>query len=119
MSRGGAKPITRQRSTWQPMPSDEAMPWLRWYHRRLGGGTLVAAVATPDGPEAEWHLSISFRDHRGKLTRYPTWDEIVHARELLLPDDLAFKIVLPRRLEYVALHDTTFHLYEDHTLSSD
>lgn len=105
-------PITKQRSPWIPTRAGiEVIDGidLHWYRREVSDGTLFAAVANePQG----WHLSISFRDKRDRLTRYPRWDEIAHAREELLPHELEFVMFLPREGEYVALHDTTFHLHE-------
>lgn len=81
----------------------------RTFHRRVGDGTLWALVAEePWG----WHMSISFRNTRNELTRYPRWDEIAHARDDLLPADVDFVMWLPKSGEYVALHDTTFHIHE-------
>lgn len=61
-------------------------------------------------PHAEagigWHMSISRSD------RYPSWDEIAHARYELLPDDILMVMHLPPPDEYVALHKFTFHLHE-------
>lgn len=103
-------PLTKQRSPWINVEElqidgiDEAT-----YERRVHDGTLFAIVGEePQG----WHLSISFRDQRGRLSRYPTWDEIVHARDALLPADVEFAMFLPAAGDYVALHDTTFHLHE-------
>lgn len=103
-------PITRQRSSWHELPPvDLGGVSARTCLRRVGDGSLLALVAEePTG----WHLSISFRDHRDRLTRYPRWDEIAHARDELLPADVDFVVWLPRSGEYVALHDTTFHLHE-------
>jgi hypothetical protein len=103
-------PITRQRSPWI---EDEALEFdgvpTRTFSRRTGDGTLLAFVAEePQG----WHLSISFRNHRGEFSRYPSWDEIAHARDEHLPDDLDFVMFLPRAGDYIAVHDTTFHLHE-------
>jgi hypothetical protein len=103
-------PITKQRSPWErkgqmDFGGYQALVW----HRQVGDGLLVAMVGEePPG----WHLSISFRDRRDALTRYPRWDEIVHAREQLLPHDIDFVMHLPKLGDYVALHDTTFHLHE-------
>jgi hypothetical protein len=38
--------------------------------------------------------------------------EIADARDVFLPADVACVMHLPRSAEYVALHDTTFHLHE-------
>ncbi len=47
-----------------------------------------------------------------KFSRYPRWDEIMHARDHLLPSDVGFVMHLPADGEYVALHPTTFHLHQ-------
>jgi hypothetical protein len=103
-------PITRQRSAWEMTETGEILGYAnQWWRRRVNDGMLVACVGNePTG----WHLSISFRDHHDRLTRYPRWDEILDARETLLPDDVGFVMHLPSSDEYVALHDTTFHLHE-------
>jgi len=105
-------PITKQRSPWLRVESVQPVAWASVYQRKVGDGALTAIVA--DEPEIGWHLSISHRDNRGGMSRYPTWDEIAHARDELLPDHIEFVMFLPRSDEYVALHDTTFHLHEHH-----
>ena len=46
------------------------------------------------------------------MLRYPTWDEISHARYELCPDDIDMIMVLPRSEDYVACHPTVFHLHQ-------
>jgi hypothetical protein len=104
------RPITRQRSPWEEQGTNfiEGIG-TTWYLRLVNDGALWAAVAEePHG----WHMSISFRDKRDQLTRYPTWDEIAHTRDALLPADIGFVMHLPKTGEYIALHMTTFHLHE-------
>jgi hypothetical protein len=105
------KPLTKQTSEWEEFDAfriQEDIP-VRWLRRNVRDGKLLCCVAEePPG----WHLSISFRDHKGKLSRYPSWDEIMHARDQLLPADVEFVMWLPKEGEYVAMHDTTFHLHE-------
>jgi len=106
------KPLTRQRSPWMEVKEHtdiEVFLGAKVFHRRVADGTLFAIVA--EEPEG-WHLSISFRNHRRELTRYPHWDEIADARYKLLPDDITMAMLLPPPEEYVAVHDTTFHLHE-------
>lgn len=71
-------------------------------------GCRVIVAREPIGTALglEWHLSISRED------RYPSWDEIAHARYALLPDSITFGMILPPRGEYVNAHDYTFHLHE-------
>jgi hypothetical protein len=57
------------------------------------------------GPHG-WHLSISCPH------RYPTWDEIFHARYDLLPDNITVAMLLPPSKEYVNLHRNCFHLHQ-------
>lgn len=109
-------PMTKVRSPWIEDPSQYfeivgKYP-ARTFWRRVGDGSLAAIVAIEPG--LGWHLSISFRDHRGRLARYPTWDEIADARDRLLPPELGFAMHLPRMDtdEYVAMHSTTFHLHQ-------
>ncbi|HEX5015982.1 MAG TPA: hypothetical protein VFX15_00175 [Actinomycetes bacterium] len=110
-------PITRQRSPWVEVPERyveaEGKYPMRFFLRRTGDGSLWAIVAIE--PEIGWHLSISFRDAKNRLSRYPTWDEIAHAREVLLPPELGFVMHLPPLTtdEYVALHLTTMHLHQN------
>ena len=105
-----SRPITQQRSAWMKLESDEMLGvTVQWWARKVHDGVLRACVG--DEPQG-WHLSISFHDNRSRLSRYPNWDEILHAREQLLPADVEFAMFLPRPEDYVALHDTTFHLHE-------
>jgi hypothetical protein len=103
-------PITKQRSQWEELKPLVLGPVfaLRW-NRRVNDGVLVVQFSNdPDG----LHLSISHRGHDAKIRRYPTWDEIADARDVFLPGDVAFAMILPVAGEYVALHDSTFHLHE-------
>ena len=110
----GPKPLTRQRSCWEPMGYDtieaNGRAWpMKWWQRQVGDGLLLASVAEEP---AGWHLAISFRDRRRRYTRYPRWDEITHARYELLPGDVDVVMHLPPPDEYLAAHPTTFHLHE-------
>lgn len=107
-------PITKQRSPWiednrlaAPIPGVPA----RAFRRRTHDGTLWAIVN--ELPESGWHMSISFRNVKNEPSRYPTWDEIAHGRDELLPAEVHFVMHLPSSSEvYVAHHPTTFHLHE-------
>lgn len=80
------------------------------HERRVHDGTLRVLIGNePMG----LHMSISWRGHSDRqASRYPTWDEIADARDTFLPDDRTFAMILPPASEYVAVHDTTFHLHE-------
>ena len=103
------QPITQQRSAWTLSQRGEILGYPNeWYIRNVSDGRLTACLAEePTG----WHLSISHLSH-GNRKRYPTWDEIAHARDELLPADMDFVMFLPKAGDYVSLHETTFHLHE-------
>lgn len=106
----GPKPLTKQRSPWvrgDDLVFDDITT--QCWERRVHDGTLRTFVAEePDG----WHLSISHRTGTKRPGRYPSWDEIAHARYELLPDEVTVAMLLPPPDEYVAAHPTTFHLHE-------
>jgi hypothetical protein len=107
-------PATRQRSPWHP---DEPMTIegyvSRTARRNVHDGALAAIYG--QGPMG-WHLSISHRRPNGEPGRYPTWDEIAHARDEFLPADRTFVMKLPAAGAYVAAHPTTFHLVDEDTI---
>jgi hypothetical protein len=116
-SRTSHTPLNVQRSDWRAMgdgipdPGDPSRVTPR-YERNVHDGRLRAFAG--DETQIGWHMSISFVDHRGHASRYPTWDEIMHARTALLPADLAFVIRFPAEGEgYVAAHMSTFHQHEE------
>lgn len=129
-------PMTKQRSAWEEDPAEpERMRAdmrkqglsqdvidagleadVRFYRRNVHDGQLTCMVGTI--PNAGLHLSISHRRRTKEGVvpgRYPTWDEIADARDLLLPADKSFHMTLPRTDgdEYISVHKTTFHLHED------
>lgn len=113
----GPRPLSQATTSWVGQPKqtmripvgDGRIVLMHYFQRSVEDGTLWAIVSEePQG----WHLSISFRNRSNELSRYPTWDEIAHARYELLPVGLDFVMHLPPPEEYVALHDTTFHLHQ-------
>ena len=85
-------------------------PDARVYRRSVHDGTLTAVVGTI--PAEGCHLSVSHHKHNGDVGRYPTWDEIAHARYELCPGDIEMVMFLPPMDAYVAIHPSTFHLHE-------
>jgi hypothetical protein len=120
----GPRPLTRQRSPWERADDEWAEVLvaleeaggvgMAGWRRRVADGRLRAIVGRePLGPAGalRWHLSISHVTGHDppRPGRYPTWDEIAHAR---YPADRTFALLLPPAEEYVAAHPTTFHLHE-------
>lgn len=107
---GARDPLTKQRSSWRPMKG-MTIGGVKTdaFVRNVHDGRLRALVShEPQG----WHLSISHVKPNGEPGRYPTWDEIAHADEELLPSEVTMAMILPPADEYVAHHPTTFHLNE-------
>lgn len=104
------QPLTRQRSAWvETRPPVLPATW-RVFERAVHDGKLRSIITNG---HTGWHLSISWSGASAAArARYPTWDEIADARERLLPSELCFAMHLPPADQYVALHDTTFHLHE-------
>jgi hypothetical protein len=113
-------PLTSARSPW----IDEG-PWDmpgapgRQYRRNVHDGFLTALVSTePHGQHLSvaWHppggIGGTHRAERKRALRYPTWDEIAHARYELCPRDIDMVIILPAEDDYLAFHPTTFHLHQ-------
>lgn len=65
---------------------------------------LLRIIVSIDGGDR--HLSISHRD------RYPTWDEILEARNWYFPEEMEVVMVLARKSEYVNIHKNCFHLWQ-------
>ena len=74
--------------------------------KRYKMGKCRMLVSPPVDEDVGWHLSISCND------RYPSWDEIAHARYELLPTEIEFVMHLPKPEDYINIHDYTFHLHE-------
>lgn len=76
------------------------------------GRLQVLTNATPEG----FHLSISHlvldEDNTPAPGRYPTWTEILEAREFFTNPQVRFVMHLPTKEEYVNIHETTFHIWE-------
>jgi hypothetical protein len=110
-------PLSKQRSPWQrgvlPDVVERAFAMAHleptYYERHVHDGILSVIICEEP---AGWHLSISHIFNHGRYGRYPSWDEIAHARYTLLPVDIDFVMHLPPPDEFVAVHDTTFHLWQ-------
>ena len=121
VSKRPGAPLTRQRSAWRVVdePTDAVAlvraaggAGVEVWRRDVHDGRLTA-IRSLDYPGYGRHLSISHAPARaGRAARYPTWDVIAHARYELLPVDRDFVMHLPPPVEFVAVHDTTFHLHE-------
>ena len=74
---------------------------------RVPDGTLQAIRDT--NTEGLWHLSITHQPKRRRKHRFPTWAEVAHARNDLLPANLTVVVYLPPP---VAAADDTLHLFE-------
>lgn len=71
-------------------------------HFYVMGGCFIIVGNSPAG----FHMSISAKK------RYPTWDEISHARYKLLPGDITMAMLLPPESEYVNLSENCLHIWQ-------
>ena len=109
----GRDPLTRARSPWVPVePIEFEGTTGEAFQRRVHDGHLSAIRSRePHG----LHLSVSHTNasaRRDRAERYPTWDELAHARYELTPVDVDMVMILPAEADYVAHHPTTFHLHQ-------
>lgn len=74
------------------------------YQCQDGMRVLVSDDAGPHGTLR--HVSVSYR------VRDPRWVELKLVREAFFPPDQDVMIVLPRRGEYVNVHQHCFHLWQ-------
>jgi hypothetical protein len=90
----------REEIEWHPTVLDEEIMTLlvhagakdvKIFTRKLKDGELRSIVSC-EPPDYLWHLTIT---HTGRRTRYPTWEEITHARYELLPNKLVMALYLP------------------------
>jgi hypothetical protein len=80
-----------------------------WCYRKIVRDGMLTVLTTPD-EGAGYHLSISHAKG-GKPDRYPSWDEIIEARDRFTPSSVEMVMYLPTKEEYVNLHETCFHLW--------
>lgn len=92
---------------------------LRRYVADVEDGLLSATVGLePIGTAGRslWHVSVAHRKMvhgEERFVRYPSWDELKHAKYTLVPADVAMIMVFPRRsVPYVDDHKTALHLWE-------
>ena len=121
------RPLTRQRSPWIEIDTDRRKTAIDRLFEDLGLKVKLFRRAVSDGqlyailgrePDVGLHLSVSWHPPDGvrinaRAKRYPSWDELMHARWELLPHDVPFVMHFPTPEEYLAVHDTTFHLHEE------
>lgn len=70
------------------------------------GLRVLASVDDADPHGELLHVSCSRAD------RLPSWDEVHAVRDALFPADADVMLVLPRREDYVNLHQFTLHLWQ-------
>lgn len=96
---------------------------LRVFERLLPNDELLLCFTDQEPIEIQrqvvpqWHLSISHQliDRETQATRpgrYPTWDEMKDARYRFTPPHVSMCMILPPPEDFVAIHDTCFHLFQ-------
>lgn len=91
-------PLTKAAAMWMEHPSRAHSP-------RRG----MVVIATIDQmPTGQWllHASVSYPGHN------PSWKELTHVKDAVFGDNVDAAIMLPRKADYVAVHDHTFHIWQ-------
>ena len=104
-------PATKQRSPWVlsgPMVIEGVEH--ETAHRSVHDGQLVAIWGEDS---AGWHMSISHRGANAQPGRYPSKEELAHAREVLLPMQPAYIVRRSPMSADTIAHATVFHLTEE------
>ena len=71
---------------------------------RVKDGTLRAVRRADD--KGLWHLSVTHQyKRRPSRSRYPTWGELDHARNELLPSNVVVALVFPLLDDTLTLHE--------------
>ncbi len=68
---------------------------------KMGGCSIILSHS-----KHGWHMSIAHPK------RYPTWDEIAHARYSLIPNDVPMAMMLPPQEEFINVHANCFQLWQ-------
>ena len=104
---------------WTPSPTDSELidsvaragVTVRILRRPVQDGELVALVQC-EPPHHIWHLSLAHWPKRSrKHRRWPTWDELIEARNELVPANADMVLHVPT-IEAMTTNDPTIHLYE-------
>lgn len=103
----------RPRSAGRNVPDPVMEPFLPISFRNIGqrevcvylmGECQIIVGRMP--VSGDCHMSISCRD------RYPSWDEVAHARYSIIPDEVVMAMILPSQKDYVNVHEFVFHLHQ-------
>jgi hypothetical protein len=93
----------REEIEWHPSVLDEEVMTLldhagakevKLFTRRVHDGELHSIVSC-EQPDYKWHLTVNHISRRKRGERYPTWEEVTHARYDLLPNKLVMALYLP------------------------
>lgn len=81
----------------------EGSLWVKAFETRTGLCMMYSLDKTQHGDLH--HMSISRRD------RYPQWDEIVEAKQILM-GDVDTMMIIPKKRDYVNVHTNCFYVWE-------
>lgn len=96
------KRTAMHRISWTTTTTNPVLLMLGGTSHDSNTGCHAIATFEPGG----LHVSVSHPN------RYPTWDELASARDVLAGPDRRMVMHFPPRSEYVNLHHTTLHLWE-------
>lgn len=76
-----------------------------WENRPVGM-FVMASITVMERWGPLTHASISVTD------RHPTWQEISALRDLFFPDTIDVMMLMPKREDYVNVHEHCFHIWQ-------
>jgi hypothetical protein len=111
------------REAWAQVPIPPALlkklePGTRSYIRKVEDGFLRLFVSPSSKVSPAWHASISHvskvlgLDGQPIFTRLPSWEEVVEARYIFIPDEANMTLAIPRKSDAETGASRTFHLIE-------
>lgn len=71
---------------------------------------VIASMDRTDAYGPLYHVSLSHPDH------LPDWETVRLVRDAYFPADVDVMMVLPRKVDYVNVHEWTFHLWQTPTV---
>jgi len=81
----------------------EGSLWVKTFMSNNGLGMIYSLDRTHHG--TLYHLSIS------RLDKYPDWDDIVKAKEMIM-GDMDTMMVIPKRADYINVNKFCFHIWQ-------
>ena len=101
----------REANSTELIPMESTIPGAKQF--AMGECTIFLAREKIGDDRPVMHLAISCK------SRYPTWDEVLRARFMLLQDGMDVAIFLPKTRSAMKQTENCFHLWQVNFVSND